>query len=108
MAAAFTHVVADTLRTISVFLAAIVSSATGIKGSVCDACAAIGVSITIRKSLESNMNLSRNLMQEHHFYLCSNSYRTVSARDMEVGKAQRMATRTSKLKVTTTLVRSLS
>lgn len=47
MFAAFTHIGSDTLRTFAIFLAAIVSSATGLKSSLCDAWAAIVVSVTI-------------------------------------------------------------
>lgn len=47
MFSAFTHVGCDTLRTVAIFVAAIVSSSTGAKSSLCDAWAAIVVSITI-------------------------------------------------------------
>ena len=47
MISAFTHVGADTLRTCAVFIAAVVSDATSTSGSLCDAWAAIVVSITI-------------------------------------------------------------
>jgi Co/Zn/Cd efflux system component len=47
MMSAFTHVLGDTLRTISVFLAALVSTLTGIDGDICDAWAAIIVAVTI-------------------------------------------------------------
>ena len=47
MASAMTHVGGDTLRTGAVFIAAVVSSTTSIKGSVCDAWAAILVTATI-------------------------------------------------------------
>lgn len=47
MTSAFTHVGGDTLRTISVFIAAFVATVTGIRGSVCDAWAAVIVSVTI-------------------------------------------------------------
>lgn len=47
MFAAFTHIGSDTLRTIAIFVAAIVSSTTGLKSSLCDAWAAIIVSFTI-------------------------------------------------------------
>ena len=47
MFAAFTHIGSDTLRTIAIFLAATVSTITGINSSLCDAWAAILVSITI-------------------------------------------------------------
>ena len=47
MFAAFTHIGSDTLRTIAIFLAATVSTITGINSSLCDAWAAILVSATI-------------------------------------------------------------
>jgi Co/Zn/Cd efflux system component len=47
MISAFTHVGADTLRTCAVFIAAVVSDTTSASGSVCDAWAAVIVSITI-------------------------------------------------------------
>jgi Co/Zn/Cd efflux system component len=47
MLSAFSHVLGDTFRTLSTLLAAIVSTATGINGEICDAWAAIAVSITI-------------------------------------------------------------
>jgi Co/Zn/Cd efflux system component len=47
MMSAFTHVLGDTLRTISVFFAALVSTLTGIDGDICDAWAAIIVAVTI-------------------------------------------------------------
>eukprot|EP01032_Pedospumella_encystans_P028430 gene28430-32113_t len=47
MFSAFTHIGSDTLRTAAIFLAAIVSSTTGIKSSRCDAWAAVLVSVTI-------------------------------------------------------------
>ena len=47
MISAFTHVGADTLRTCAVFIAAVVSDATSTSGSLCDAWAAIVVSISI-------------------------------------------------------------
>ena len=47
MISAFTHVGADTLRTCAVFIAAVVSDTTSVSGSVCDAWAAVMVSITI-------------------------------------------------------------
>mmetsp|Transcript_19861 Transcript_19861/g.28552 ORF Transcript_19861/g.28552 Transcript_19861/m.28552 type:complete len:308 (+) Transcript_19861:60-983(+) len=47
MASALTHVGGDTLRTGAVFIAAAVASATNVKGAVCDAWAAIVVTITI-------------------------------------------------------------
>ena len=47
MLSAFTHVGGDTVRTISVLGAAGISSAFGIEAAVCDAWAAVAVSITI-------------------------------------------------------------
>ena len=47
MISAFTHVGGDSMRTISVFIAAIISSATLARGNVCDAWASIVVTITI-------------------------------------------------------------
>eukprot|EP01036_Dinobryon_divergens_P025534 gene25534-34091_t len=47
MISAFTHVGGDTLRTCAVFIAAVVSDTTSVSGSVCDAWAAVIVSITI-------------------------------------------------------------
>jgi Co/Zn/Cd efflux system component len=47
MLSAFTHISADSLRTASVFVAAVVSSATGTAGDIVDAWAAIVVSVTI-------------------------------------------------------------
>lgn len=47
MFSAFTHIGCDTLRTLAIFLSAIVSSTTGTKSSLCDAWAAVVVSITI-------------------------------------------------------------
>ena len=47
MISAFTHVWCDTLRTISVFVAAIVASTTTVSSTLCDAWASIAVSITI-------------------------------------------------------------
>lgn len=47
MISAFTHVGGDTLRTCAVFIAAVVSDTTSASGSVCDAWAAVMVSITI-------------------------------------------------------------
>ena len=47
MISAFTHVGGDTLRTISVFVAAVIATVTSASGSVCDAWAAVVVSITI-------------------------------------------------------------
>jgi Co/Zn/Cd efflux system component len=47
MLSAFSHILGDTFRTISTFVAAMVSSITGIDGDICDAWAAIIVSITI-------------------------------------------------------------
>ena len=47
MYAALTHVGGDTLRTISVFVAAVVATATNIPNNVCDAWAAIIVTVTI-------------------------------------------------------------
>ena len=47
MLSAFTHLGGDTLRTISVFIAAVVSTTSGVNADLCDAWAAIVVSITI-------------------------------------------------------------
>lgn len=47
MYAALTHVGGDTLRTISVFVAAVVASATSVPNNVCDAWASIIVTLTI-------------------------------------------------------------
>jgi Co/Zn/Cd efflux system component len=47
MLSAFTHIGGDTLRTISVFLAALISTLFGINSDICDAWAAILVSVTI-------------------------------------------------------------
>lgn len=47
MLSALTHVGGDTLRTISVFVAAAVSTGTGISGAMCDAWAMVVVSFTI-------------------------------------------------------------
>lgn len=47
MFSAFTHVGSDTLRTIAIYAGAIVASTTGIETGVCDAWAAIVVSVTI-------------------------------------------------------------
>jgi Co/Zn/Cd efflux system component len=47
MISAFIHVGCDTLRTLSVFVAAIISSSTGISGTLCDSWAAIIVTLTI-------------------------------------------------------------
>jgi Co/Zn/Cd efflux system component len=47
MISAFTHVGGDTMRTCAVFIAAVVSDATSTSGSLCDAWAAIVVSISI-------------------------------------------------------------
>jgi len=47
MKSAYAHVVGDTLRTLSLFMAAIMSDLFGIRGNVTDAWAAIIVSITI-------------------------------------------------------------
>jgi len=47
MLSAFTHVGGDSLRTASVFIAAVVNSTCGVDSSTCDAYAAIVVSITI-------------------------------------------------------------
>ena len=47
MISAFTHVGGDTLRTISVFIAACIATWTGIPGYLCDAWAAVVVSVTI-------------------------------------------------------------
>ena len=47
MISAWTHVGGDTLRTLAVFAAALVSSVTGIDGDICDAWAAIVSGLTI-------------------------------------------------------------
>lgn len=47
MVSACTHLSADTLRTLSIFAAAIVNSATGARGDLCDAWACIVVTATI-------------------------------------------------------------
>jgi len=47
MLSAFTHIGGDTLRTMSVFCAAVYSSVSGIDGDICDAYAAIFVGATI-------------------------------------------------------------
>lgn len=47
MISAFTHVGGDTLRTVSVFIAALVSTIGGFSGEICDAWAAIVVAISI-------------------------------------------------------------
>jgi Co/Zn/Cd efflux system component len=47
MTSAFTHVGGDTLRTISVFVAALISTTAGVRGSITDAWASIVVSATI-------------------------------------------------------------
>lgn len=47
MMSAFTHIVGDTLRTVAIFLAALVSSVTRIDGDVCDAWAALVVSVSV-------------------------------------------------------------
>lgn len=47
MMSAFTHIVGDTLRTVAIFLAALVSSVTHIDGDVCDAWAALAVSVSV-------------------------------------------------------------
>eukprot|EP01036_Dinobryon_divergens_P024019 gene24019-32426_t len=47
MMAAFSHILGDTLRTVAEFMAALVSTITGIDGDECDAVAAIVVSFTI-------------------------------------------------------------
>ncbi len=47
MRSAFTHIGGDTLRTLSVGLAAVLSSLTGTSAEVCDAWAAIVVSVSI-------------------------------------------------------------
>lgn len=47
MLAAFSHLGADSMRTMSVFVAAIVTSASNIDSDLCDAWAAVVVSITI-------------------------------------------------------------
>jgi Co/Zn/Cd efflux system component len=47
MISAFTHVGGDTLRTISVFIAALIATVTNIPGYLCDAWAAVLVTVTI-------------------------------------------------------------
>lgn len=47
MLSAFTHVGSDTMRTLSVFVAAVIASTTGYSGNLCDAWAAVVVSVTI-------------------------------------------------------------
>ena len=47
MLSAFTHVGSDTMRTLSVFVAAVMATAFNFSGSLCDAWAAVVVSITI-------------------------------------------------------------
>lgn len=47
MMSAFTHVGSDTMRTLSVFVAAVIASTTGYSGNLCDAWAAVVVSVTI-------------------------------------------------------------
>ena len=47
MASALTHISGDTLRTAAVFIAAVVSSTTSVSSAVCDAWAAIVVTVTI-------------------------------------------------------------
>ena len=47
MMSAFTHVGGDTLRTLSVFVAAAIATASSVPGYLCDAWAAVFVSLTI-------------------------------------------------------------
>ena len=47
MASALTHVSGDSLRTSSVFIAAVVATLTSYKGALCDAWAALAVTVTI-------------------------------------------------------------
>lgn len=47
MMSAYTHVGGDTLRTLSVFVAAVVSTVSGISGILCDSWAAVVVTVTI-------------------------------------------------------------
>lgn len=47
MMSAFIHIVGDTLRTVAIFLAALVSSVTRVDGDVCDAWAALVVSLSV-------------------------------------------------------------
>lgn len=47
MVSALTHVGGDTLRTLSVFIAAVVATATTVSSGLCDAWAAVAVSVTI-------------------------------------------------------------
>jgi Co/Zn/Cd efflux system component len=58
MISAWTHVGGDTLRTLAVFAAAVISSITGIDGDICDAWAAIVSGCTIIVSIYL---ISRNL-----------------------------------------------
>jgi Co/Zn/Cd efflux system component len=62
MFAAFTHIGSDTLRTIAIFVAAIMASTTGAKSSLCDAWAAIVVSITVLVAL---LPLCREIYHSH-------------------------------------------
>lgn len=47
MVSAFTHILGDTMRTVAMLLAALVSTVTGVDGDICDAWAALVVSLTI-------------------------------------------------------------
>ena len=47
MMSAFTHIMGDTIRTIAMFVAALVATITGIDGDICDAWAALLVTVTI-------------------------------------------------------------
>lgn len=47
MASALTHVSGDTLRTMSVFVAAVIATTSNVDGTICDAWAAIFVTVTI-------------------------------------------------------------
>ncbi len=47
MISAFTHILGDTLRTIAMFVAALVSTLSGVDGDICDASAAIVVAVSI-------------------------------------------------------------
>ena len=47
MVSAFTHLTGDSMRSVSVLIAALVSSFSGIQSEICDAWAAISVTVTI-------------------------------------------------------------
>lgn len=63
MFAAFTHVGSDTLRTLAIFLAVLAAKTTSARSSVCDAWAAVAVSVTIFVAV---LPLSREI---YHAYL---------------------------------------